>query len=52
MCRNVGNICSRIQVGKSLSFLEISFDDNIISGYKIQSILKSLFEEQYTDFSM
>lgn len=50
--RNVGNICSRIQVGKSLSFLEISFDDNIISGYKIQSILKSLFEEQYTDFSM
>lgn len=50
--RNVGNICSRIQIGKSLSFLEIKFDDNIISGYRIQSILKSLFEEQYTDFSI
>lgn len=52
MGRNVGNINSRIQVGKSLAFLEIEFDDNIISDYKVQNILQELFENQYSDFSI
>ena len=50
--RNVGNICQRIQIGKPLAFLEITFDDNIISDYKVQNILKELFENQYSDFSI
>lgn len=50
--RNVGNINARIQMGKPLAFLEIAFDDNEISDYKVQTILKTLFENQYSDFSM
>ena len=50
--RNVGDINQRIQVGKSIAFLEINFNDNLISGYKVQSILKELFEEQYHDFTL
>lgn len=50
--KNVGGINQRIQIGKSLSFLEINFDKNIIDPYMIQCILKKLFEEQYSDFSI
>lgn len=51
MAKNVGNINERIMVGKSLSFLEIEFND-AISPRDIQNTLKYLFENQYSDFSL
>lgn len=51
MAKNVGNINERIMIGKSLSFLEIEFND-AISPRDIQNTLKYLFKNQYSDFSL